>query len=88
VNGAIRVETDLKVSFEQLSIRFQDLLDEKKEELEAILKDAINNFDFKKVIQEKVSEVLTENLRTAFEGIDLSSTFKDKIWDEIEKRIK
>ena len=84
----IRLESDLRLSFEQLGIKFQSLLDESRYQFEELCKKAIDNFDFEEVFEIHIHRCIRDGLSKAFSEIDLSEKFKVEIWNEIEKRLK
>ena len=83
----INLTSDIRMEFEQLGIRFQSVLNDKQEELEAIIKRVIDNFDFETLLEVHIEEKIKEGLKRAFDGIDISDQLKIKIGNEIEKRI-
>ena len=87
MNAIMRLESDLKISFEQLNIKFQSMLNDKRDELEKIVKNIIDNFDFEKLLKYHIEAKIKESLEKAFDEIDLSENLKIKLWNEIEKKL-
>lgn len=83
----LRLESDLKISFEQIGIKFQSIVNEERDRLEAIAKEAVENFDFENVLRMHITEKINEGLEAAFSEIDLKENLKIKIWGEINKKL-
>ena len=83
----INLTSDIRIEFEQLGIRFQSILNNKQEELEAIIKRVIDNFDFETLLEVHIEKKIKEGLERAFDEIGVSDQLKIKIGNEIEKRI-
>jgi len=83
----LNVTTDIHVCFEEIRVKFQRLLNTKQEEMDAIIKDAVDNFDFQNTLHQHVQNKIHESLEKVFEEIDLSESLKLKVWAEIEKQI-
>jgi len=84
----ITLESDLRVSFDQIGIKFQSIINDHRKELEEIIKNAISNFDFKAALEWHIQKKIESGLEDAFSEISLKENMKIKIWDEIEKRLE
>lgn len=84
----ITISSDLRLSFEQLGIKFQRILTEHQEELEVLTKKAVESFDFEGVLESHIHSVIQYGIERAFDDVDLSDKFRVEIWNEIEKRLK
>jgi hypothetical protein len=80
----ITVTSDLRIAFEQMGIKVRSLLDSHKAEIDAIVKQAIDNFDFERVLTEHVQDKIRQGLSDAMYDIDLTETLKQRIWAQIE----
>jgi hypothetical protein len=87
MNKGIMITSDIHVSFDTLSIKFAEMLDGHKAEMEEIVKGVVDNFDFEKAITEHINYKIEAGLEKAFSSIDLSDTLRDTIWTEIERRM-
>ena len=83
----LTINSDIKVCFEQLNIKFQSLVDIHKKELETLTANAIKGFDFETAIDFHVKNKLSQGLDRAFEEIDISDKFKQIIGNEIESKL-
>jgi len=86
-NIMIQIQSDIRLSFEELKISFQSILDNRRDEFKAICKNAVDNFDFEKALTNHINDKINEGLEKAFSGIDLSETLQRQIWNEIEDRM-
>ena len=85
--GLITLNSDLRLSFEEMNIRFMSILDDKRDELTGILRMAMDEFDFTKAFEEHVQAKIHEGLDKAFDEIDISARLKVLIWNELERRL-
>ena len=84
----ITLESDLRISFDQIGIKFQSIINDHRKELEEIIKNAVSNFDFKAALEWHIQKKIKSGLEDAFSEISLKENMKIKIWDEIEKRLE
>lgn len=87
MHKGITLETDIRVSFDQLGIKFHDMMYDKSEELKALLQNILNNFDFETALKNHVEAKIRDSVCEAMTQIDLSSDLKRIIWAEIEKKL-
>jgi hypothetical protein len=83
----IQLHSDLRLSFEQIGIKFQSILTEYQEQFETLSRRALESFDFEKAFAEHIHGCIEDGLEKAFSEIDLSERFKIEIWHEVEKRL-
>ena len=84
----ITITSDIALSFNQLTIKFQSILDDHKEEIEAMTRKAVAEFDFEAVLKAHIQNKIEEGLSKAFESIDLSERFQTMIWKEIDEKLQ
>jgi len=84
----ITITSDIALSFKQLTIKFQSILDDHKEEIEAMTRKAVAEFDFEAVLKAHIQNKIEEGLSKAFESIDLSERFQTMIWKEIDEKLQ
>lgn len=87
-NFVPRIEADLRIRFEDMKVKFMEIMHEYDDEMVALCKKAIDAFDFETAFITYVHRCIDDGLEQAFQEIDLSEDFKRKIWVEIEKRLK
>ena len=84
----ITLKSDLRLAFDQIGFQFQSIVNENREKLEIIAKNAVENFDFETVLKEHIKSKIEQGLEEAFDEIDLKENLKIKIWDEINKKLE
>ena len=57
------------------------------DELAKIAQEAIDNFNFEKVLTNEIDNLLDEAIHTALDGMDFSKDIRELIYKEVEKRI-
>lgn len=83
----ITLESDLKLSLDELNIKFISMLNGHRDELEMIIDKAVESFDFEKVLTEHVHNIIEDALYKAAQEIDLTDNIKALIWSKIEENI-
>jgi len=83
----IQIETDIKIVLPQIGRKMRQILSDKANEIDAIIKKAIDEFDFEEVLTEHIKDKITEGIEEAFSDINLKQSMEDKIWVEINKRL-
>lgn len=84
----LRLESNLRLSFEEMNIRFQSIIMDHQDELDRIIKNTIKDFDFERVLTAHVNCKIQEGIDKAFKEIDVSEALKMRIWSEINKRLE
>ena len=79
--------SDIRLSFEAIGVRFQSILNEKYGELEEVINNVVDNFDFEKVLTAHVNNLIEEGIEKAAENVDLSGALKDILFKEIDNRL-
>ena len=79
----IKLQSDLRISFDQIGIKFQSIVNDHREQLEEITRKIVEEFDFQTLLKEHIEE----GLEKAFDKIDLSENLTIEIWNEINKRL-
>ena len=52
----ITLQSDLKLSFEELGIKFHSMLKDNQDDLESLIRKAVDNFDFETEIKHHVNK--------------------------------
>lgn len=84
----ITLNTDIHVQFDEVRTVMMQHLDGKKEELTKIVLNAIDNFDFKKVLVAEINALLDESLHNALSEMDFSDNVREMIYKEVDKKLK
>lgn len=84
----IKIESDIKIGFETLNYKFQSLIQDKQEELNKIIKNIIDNFNFEEALSIHINSKLKDSIEQAFDEIDITQSLKNLIWSRLEKEIK
>lgn len=84
----ITLQTDIKLSMEDLGVSFNRLLDDHSDELKRISREAVDSYDFETVLTKYIHEKIDKALKQHFETIHLAPDIRELIWADINKRIK
>lgn len=83
----IEIESTIKLSFEDITLQLQRFIDDRKNELESIIKDAVDNFNFEEQLKYHVDSIIYDHLEKAFGKIDLTQRLKDIAYKMIDERL-
>ena len=81
------IDSDIRISFEQLGIKFHTIMDTYKDEFDRITKEAVANFDFETAIKAHVQAKIEEGLEEAYNEISLSEPIKNKFFEALEIKL-
>lgn len=83
----VTLTTDLKVHFDQLGTMFQTMVANKQEELRKIMEAHLESFDFDRVLEEHIHELINRSIKKAFDNIDPSNDLECMILEKLRIRI-
>ncbi len=84
----ITLDSQIRISMEELNIAFSQLLNEKREELERMIKDELDSFDFEEMFRSHIRLAIERALEEAFRDIRLTDSVRTRIWNIIEKEME
>jgi len=80
------LETDIKLRLPELRFKLRQILHDKDDEIDKIIKNAVDTFDLTKVLTEHINDKIAEGIDDAFYEMDLKEEMKSLIWVELNKR--
>ena len=81
----IELQTNIKIAFDELNVTMRNILDNKKEELALMIKNTVENFDFEKILTEKIHSKINYELDKVVEDIDILNILKPEVKRTIGK---